>query len=605
MSGLSCSGFSFLSDNVIMTLILVTNLFIHSSLGYTEENDGVSPMIGEENDDESFARVSNDTNMFLIRESDFVQSIESVKCSELQQKNGYIKNGIAKTSYTYGTIEDFFFWLRRKSEDLNHDEHSDGYLLNKKFSLTATNKPESGFTKEDMESNLIELPSRDEIDGVLRSIRDFLFQELSDQRPETQNEKMEQSEKERLEKRITSLELEAKQSLDYKNEVNELKKEVDILSAKIDDLEQTLTKNGKELEETLLQLGSLSVEHTKMLKENKMNEKALMKVHLKETSTQSVQTDLFESSYSQSSSSKTSLPDSSLSETSSSETYLPKSGLTVRAESVEKPDEAVEEEPGAVGKSPVSLVKVSKEESSDREGIRLGNVPTTAVERSLYNNYKFLLLIMAQRLLSSDVVKLKAWAEGTFSIDDSRDEIDIFWKLDRLEIISASNLTLLREFFVKILRIDLAHLIDCFMRGNYSLLRNTNYSFPRNGSAISNGCLTSRSPNVTTDIVNPRREPTHTWNGKNVDFTKPVEVKESFVVDQSALVASRVNYHSPVPPCRGENPSISQRNVRGVVVSDGQAYNIDGKGNYMSTRAINHANEWFRYMLRKRKLLKK
>ena len=247
---------------------------------------------------------------------------------------------------------------------------------------------------------------------------------------------------------------------------------------------------------------------------------------------------------------------------------------TLGAEGVKKLDETTQEEPGAVGKDPVddtriSVVKISREESSEREGIRLGNVPTTAVERSLYNNYKFLLQIMSQRLLSNDLIKLKEWAEGTFSIDaNSRDAIEIFRKLDQQEVISASNLVLLREFFEKILRIDLAHLIDCFMRGDYSLLRNTNSSFPRNGPGIPNGRFASRSPQGGTGTLNPRREPSPTLDSMNTGFSKAVEVNET---------ATRVNYHSPVPACRGENPSISQRNVREVAVADCQVYNSNGK----------------------------
>ena len=184
---------------------------------------------------------------------------------------------------------------------------------------------------------------------------------------------------------------------------------------------------------------------------------------------------------------------------------------------------------------------------------------------------------MSQRLLSSDVVKLKEWAEGTFSIDASQDAIDIFRKLDRQAVISASNLALLREFFEKILRIDLTHLIDCFMRGDYSLLRNTNYSFPRNGPGIPNRRFVSPSPQSAIGTLNPRREPSPTLDGTNTRFSKAVEVNEAFVVDRSALEATRVNYRSPVSACGGENPNILQRNVREVVVADGQAYNSDGK----------------------------
>ena len=508
-------------------------------------------MTADENDEKSVARLSIDTHT-SFNESDDMRPLKSDKRSEIWQKNGYTKDGVARTS-PYGSKG------RKKSEYLNHDDHRVGRCL-KKMILTAVEISES-FTKEGTKSTPIELPSKDEIDKVLLCIRRFFFQGLSDLNKMKNNvenkgtqtfAKFEESWKEGM----TSSACEAKQSLDFKNEVNKLRKKVVNLNDKIDYLERNLSEKDEELHETLLQLGSLSVEHTKMLKENKMNEEALLKVQLKQTSTQSVQTV----------------------EASSSE-----SGSTLGAGAVKKPDETTQEEPGAVGKDPVddtpiqSVVKVSREESSNREGISLGNVPTTAVERSLYNNYKFLLIIMAQRLLSSDVVKLKEWAEGTFSIDASQDAIDIFRKLDRQAVISASNLALLREFFEKILRIDLTHLIDCFMRGDYSLLRNTNYSFPRNGPGIPNRRFVSPSPQSAIGTLNPRREPSPTLDGTNTRFSKAVEVNEAFVVDRSALEATRVNYHSPVSACGGENPNILQRNVREVVVSDGQAYNSDGK----------------------------
>ena len=414
--------------------VCLYSLFIHFSLGSGGESDPIFPMTAKENDEESVARVSFDTHISSKCESGVMQPIKSGKCSALWQKNGCTKDGVARTSY--GSKG------RKKSKDLNHDEHRVGRCLNKMF-LTATENSES-FTKEDMKSTSIELPSKDEIDEVLQGIRHFLFQGLSVLQPEKQTENnvennetqefgnIEESEKER----ITSSTCEAKQSLDLKKEINELKKEVDNLNDKIDDLERNLGEKDEELQETLLQLGSLSVEHTKMLQKNKMDEEALLKVQLKETSTQSVQTV----------------------EASSS-----KFGSTLGGGAMKKPDETTKEELGAVGKDPVddtpiSVVKVSREESSDREGIS-------------YNNYKFLLIIISQRLLSSDLMKLKEWAGGTFSIDaNSRDAIEIFRKLDQQEVISASNLVLLREFFEKILRIDLAHLIDCFMRGDYSLL---------------------------------------------------------------------------------------------------------------------------------------
>jgi hypothetical protein len=48
---------------------------------------------------------------------------------------------------------------------------------------------------------------------------------------------------------------------------------------------------------------------------------------------------------------------------------------------------------------------------------------TTGVATTLYNNYKFLLLSLGRRFLSSDVVKLKDWASQNFSIENYPNEI--------------------------------------------------------------------------------------------------------------------------------------------------------------------------------------
>ena len=353
-----------------------------------------------------------------------------------------------------------------------------------------------------------------------------------------QFDKSTESEIEGLLKEITSLKREAKQSLNNcRNEVSKLKEEVENLKATNQYLE-------KELKETLVEYGSLTVEHTKMVNDNKrMNREALY--------SRGPPSDTASSGASSSgiSSSQSSL--SSLSET-------PLSESTFGAEAVEKPCETIHEEPKAAEKSPVHetpvslIVQVSMEESRDAEGISLGRVPTTAVERSLYNNYKLLFLTMESLLLSRDVEKLKEWAMETFAIDTSQDPIDIFLKLDRKGVITALNLTLLRGFFEKILRFDLIYLIDCFLSGNYSILRNANSSaFSRKGAGISSGRLSSRSPQGATSTSKLQRRWIPTSDGANPGFSsgnsEMVEIEEALVVDEPNLEASARNHRASFP----------------------------------------------------------
>ncbi|CAB4012862.1 RING finger and CHY zinc finger domain-containing 1-like [Paramuricea clavata] len=114
---------------------------------------------------------------------------------------------------------------------------------------------------------------------------------------------------------------------------------------------------------------------------------------------------------------------------------------------------------------------VQQDDSNGREYISLSNVPPTSVATMLYNNYKLLLLSLGQRFLFSDVVKLKEWATQKFSIENAQNGTDVLFQLDMKGIINASNLNPLRDFFESIVRIDLVCIIDEFLLGDYSLLR--------------------------------------------------------------------------------------------------------------------------------------
>jgi hypothetical protein len=114
---------------------------------------------------------------------------------------------------------------------------------------------------------------------------------------------------------------------------------------------------------------------------------------------------------------------------------------------------------------------IQQDDSGGRENISLGNIPLTSVATTLYNNYKLLLLSLAGRLLSSDVVNLMEWATQMFSIENAQNATDVLLQLDQKGIINASDLSPLRDFFESIVRFDLAHIIDTFLLGDYNLLR--------------------------------------------------------------------------------------------------------------------------------------
>ena len=114
-----------------------------------------------------------------------------------------------------------------------------------------------------------------------------------------------------------------------------------------------------------------------------------------------------------------------------------------------------------------------QQHDSGRESISLSNPPRSgpSVATTLFNNYKFLLLLLALNLLSSDVVKLQDWAAQNFSINNPRNATDILLQLDEKGAINASDLHQLSDFFESIVRFDLVHVIDAFRLGDYNLLR--------------------------------------------------------------------------------------------------------------------------------------
>ena len=136
-----------------------------------------------------------------------------------------------------------------------------------------------------------------------------------------------------------------------------------------------------------------------------------------------------------------------------------------------------------------------QQDDSGTEYISLGNVPPTSVATTLYNNYKLLLVSLGQRFLSCDIVKLKNWASQNFSINNPQNATDVLFQLDQKGIINASDLIQLSHFFESIVRIDLVYIIDAFLLGDYSLLRQT--SAPKQQGA--NAAQTSQYRSITMD----------------------------------------------------------------------------------------------------------
>ena len=223
-------------------------------------------------------------------------------------------------------------------------------------------------------------------------------------------------------------------------------------------------------------------------------------------------------------------------------------------------------------------VQGSTEESSNRESVSLTYMPGTSVEKSIYNNYKLLLLVISDMFLCSDIEKFKVWARDMYGMDLSSHVYEVFLELDCKGIISASDLTNLRLFFETISRIDLVHLIDCFLLGDYANLKRSVTSRKNNNPSRN---TRTAGLGATSSIANPKRSLTLGRRGsaRNFGTSQGVEVEESFTAKPTEVQNPQLR-HSTLGNCRTQN--IEQAfgtniNGAGLVVTDGVTHNNYGK----------------------------
>ena len=110
-------------------------------------------------------------------------------------------------------------------------------------------------------------------------------------------------------------------------------------------------------------------------------------------------------------------------------------------------------------------------ERSNAQPLGLINEPSSSVNAHIYNIYRLLLLTISDRLLYSDIIKLKEWANDKFTVDSNLSAAKVILQLDQKGAINASDLGQLRLFFESITRFDLVYLIDEFYNGDYDKLR--------------------------------------------------------------------------------------------------------------------------------------
>ena len=110
---------------------------------------------------------------------------------------------------------------------------------------------------------------------------------------------------------------------------------------------------------------------------------------------------------------------------------------------------------------------VQVEDRSNVEPISLINKPSCSIAAQVYNAYKLLLSTISNLLLSSDIIKIREWANESFQVQNNCSLSEMFSQLDHKGAINAFDLGQFRVFFESIGRFDLVYLIDEFSGGDY------------------------------------------------------------------------------------------------------------------------------------------
>ena len=248
-------------------------------------------------------------------------------------------------------------------------------------------------------------------------------------------------------------------------------------------------------------------------------------------------------------------------------------------------------------------------QESLNETASLIDMPHTAVDGNIHNNYKLLLLRISHNLLKEDVLKLKQWVDTEFEMDTSGTVNAIFLELDRKKIITITDLSRLKKLFEDNLRYDFVHLIDCYLLGEYSQLKIAKPSERLGsfnpGSNAQNG-LTSqrfghspsaqrpsrsttrgRSTGISHDSTDQSRDNAH-GHGYQRTFQGLSQVNSREIGGNAGGISSSTQYHTqrsialngpgsdtrrPHPvtssSCGKETVSNSSTTSQGVVVTDG------------------------------------
>ena len=147
----------------------------------------------------------------------------------------------------------------------------------------------------------------------------------------------------------------------------------------------------------------------------------------------------------------------------------------------------------------------------EKESINLTDEPTSSITANVRNNYKLLLITVADSLLAGNSEKLREWANDHYSIEPNASATEVIFELDKKGVINAFDLSELRAFLESIVRHDLVFLIDEFCAGDYTSLRRLIHSVctrrDRGAAYVSSRPLSSGTSNTGSTRVLERKRP--------------------------------------------------------------------------------------------------
>ncbi|CAB4003653.1 Gastrula zinc finger [Paramuricea clavata] len=184
-------------------------------------------------------------------------------------------------------------------------------------------------------------------------------------------------------------------------------------------------------------------------------------------------------------------------------------------------------------------------ERSDAQPLGLIKEPSSSVSAHVYNIYRLLLLTISDRLLYSDIIKLKEWANEKFSVDSNLSPAKVILQLDQKGAINASDLDQLRVFFESVTRFDLVYLIDEFYNGDYDKLRKliNQHKSIKNGHERVANLNRVHSPRVLLPHNNTPRSPLRSNTVNRVGNVE--EFERPSTADENNSVSIVRNCHAP------------------------------------------------------------